>query len=304
MRVLVTGGCGFIGSNVVELLLKKNTEVFVLDNSFSTNFNNLEGLDCEVISGDILDENLFKKLPHLDAVINQAAITDTTFKDNKKMMMVNFVGFKNVLHHCLKKRVKLVYASSAGVYGNGSLPMREQQRCYPLNTYAYSKFLCDKEAFKLLNKKNIPLIVGLRYFNVYGHREYHKKKSASMIYQLYLQMEKDMPPRIFKFGKQKRDFIYVKDVALATVKVLDLKKSSILNVGTGEAHSFNKVIAVINKVLKKNLSPQYFSNPYTKVYQNYTQADTTILKKELKFSANYSLEEGIKDYITNYLRRS
>ena len=190
-----------------------------------------------------------------------------------------------------------MYASSAGVYGDGPSPMKENQPPKPLNTYAYSKFICDRVASTFFNKKNTPIIVGLRYFNVYGPGEHHKKKSASMIYQLYLQIKDNRRPRLFKFGQQKRDFVYVKDVASVTVKALTLKRSVILNVGTGIARSFNDIVKIINKTLKRRLSPFYFDNPYAKVYQNYTEADISKLKRIMDYKRFYSLEEGIKEYL-------
>ena len=298
MKILVTGGAGFIGSNIIELLLEDGHKVFCLDDFSHANFKNIVGLDCELIYGDVSDENTFKGIPSFGAVIHQAAITDTTINDDRKMMRVNFGGFKNVLTYCLKKRIRLIYASSAGVYGNGSSLMKESQEPRPLNTYAYSKIACDRLALKLFKRKDILPLVGLRYFNVYGHREYHKGTSASMIYQLYLQMKQNRRPRVFKFGEQKRDFVYVLDVAKVVVKALELNKCAILNVGTGQARSFNEIIKIINKLLHKNLSAEYFDSPYKAVYQNWTQADTTNLKKYLGFTRRYSLEAGIKDYIS------
>ena len=149
MKVLVTGGAGFIGSNIVKLLESKNAKVTVLDNFSHANYKNLLDDKADIICGDVVDENLFKKLPKFDAVIHEAAITDTTLKDDTQMMMVNFEGFKNVLHFCLKNKSKLVYASSAGVYGNGQSPMKETQSVDPHNTYAYSKWMCDVYAAKI-----------------------------------------------------------------------------------------------------------------------------------------------------------
>ena len=297
MRVLVTGGCGFIGSNIASSLLERGAKVFILDNFYSADFKNIIDLNCEVIVADVRDKDIFKKLPRLDAIIHQAAITDTTLKDEKLMMEVNYVGFKNVLEYCLKKKIKLIYASSAGVYGKTqNLPMQENQKLNPLNIYAYSKYLCDREVLKLAGKSPIP-VVGLRYFNVYGKGEKHKKKASSMIYQIYLQMREGRRPRLFKYGEQKRDFVYVKDVVEATIKALSLKKVIILNVGRGEARSFNEIVNIFNQYLKKSLEPDYIDNPYSEVYQNYTCADLALVKKTLKFSPRYSLEEGIRDYL-------
>ncbi len=296
MKVLVTGGAGFIGSNVVKLLLAKGYKVFVLDDFSHADFRNIYGLDCEVICGDVVEDGIWKKLPSLNAVIHLAAVTDTTLDDDRKMVMVNFNGFKNALEYVLKKKIPLVYASSAGVYGNGPSPMRETQDLLPHNIYAYSKVLCDRAAAKVMNKKGVPPLVGLRYFNVYGPGEHHKGKSASMIYQIYLQMRDNRRPRLFKFGEQRRDFIFVKDVAAVTVKALESRRSAIVNVGTGKARSFNDIVDVLNGLMGKNLSPEYFDNPYTGTYQNYTEADIRVLRSVLKYRPRYSLEEGIKAY--------
>jgi len=220
------------------------------------------------------------------------------------MMAVNYQGSKNILAFCLKRNIRLVYASSAGVYGEGKSPMRENQKITPHNTYAYSKYLFDCEVIKATkNKKTMP-IVGLRYFNVYGPGEYHKDSAASMCYQLYLQMSQGQRPRIFKYGEQKRDFIYVNDVARISTLGLQSKQSAILNVGTGIARSFNDIVNSLNKNLNKNLKPNYFDNPYQGSYQNYTQADINLLKKVLKTKAEFSLEAGIKDYVINFLKKT
>ena len=305
MKILITGGAGFIGSNIALEAQKRNYKTYILDDFSSSNFKNLEEFKGEVIVGDILDINLLSKLPKFDVVIHQAAITDTTLKDDKKMLYVNFNGFKNILNFCLSKKTKkLIYASSAGVYGDGPSPMKENQKLHPLNTYAYSKYLCDREVLRLIDKKKFPLkIIGLRYFNVYGPGEYHKKSASSMIYQLYLQMKQNPPPRIFKYGEQKRDFVYVKDVVEITLKCIEINRSVILNVGKGEARSFNEIIDILNKVIGTNFKPDYFDNPYQGVYQDFTQADISLLQKVLKIKPKFSLEEGIKDYVTNYLER-
>ena len=125
MRVLVTGASGFIGANIVRLLEDRGIKTILLDNFSSSNFKNLVDFHGELIVGDILDREAFKRLPKLDAVIHEAAITDTTLKDDSLMLQVNFEGFKNILQYCLSKRIKLVYASSAAVYGDGPMPAKD-----------------------------------------------------------------------------------------------------------------------------------------------------------------------------------
>jgi len=301
MRILVTGGAGFVGSNIVRLLLDRGDEVVVMDDFSHASYKNLQDLDCECICKNILDESVYSSLGKLDAIVHEAAITDTTDPDDSKMMMVNFEGFKKVLNHSLKNDIRLVYISSAATYGDGKSPMSESQVARPLNTYAYSKLMCDREVLKIAKNKGIPPIVGIRYFNVYGPHEEHKGLSASMIYQLYLQMKADKRPRVFKFGEQKRDFIYVKDAAAATVQALELDEYALLNVGTGKARSFNDIISSINSTLSKKLEIEYFDNPYSGLYQDNTEADISELKERLGFTPKYSLEDGIRDYINSYL---
>jgi ADP-L-glycero-D-manno-heptose 6-epimerase len=302
MKVLVTGAAGFIGSNVAKILAKNNAKVFILDDFSHSNYKNLEGIAAEVICADILDEKIYKKLPKLNAVIHEAAITDTTLKDDTQMMMVNLEGFRNVLDFCLGKNLKLVYASSAATYGNGPSPMKETQSPRPMNIYGYSKQLCDVVAAKAMAIKANPLIVGLRYFNVYGPGEYHKGAAASMTYQLYRQMKAGIRPRVFKHGQQKRDFIYVKDVARITVSALELKKSTILNVGTGKPGSFNDMITYLNKALNADHQADYFDNPFVGLYQDETCADTAQLDR-LGLSAKYSFSDGVIDYVKNHLEK-
>ncbi|MCF7873434.1 MAG: ADP-glyceromanno-heptose 6-epimerase [Candidatus Omnitrophica bacterium] len=303
MRVLVTGAAGFIGSNVVNYLESKSIDTVAFDNFSHSDYRNLLNTNAEIICGDVTDKDFSKNIPKVDAVIHEAAITDTTLADDAKMVRVNYNGFRNIFDFSVEKKIPLVYASSAGVYGKAEKKMSEEQEVTPHNTYAYSKYLCDCWVNKYLQKNKTPPIVGLRYFNVYGPGEAHKKKAASMIFQLYNQMIENKNPRIFKFGQQKRDFIYVKDVARITADAINLDRSVISNVGTGEPRTFKDIISILNKLLKTELKPEYIDNPYSEVYQNYTEADSSKLTKILKTEADYSLEEGIKDYLENYLKK-
>jgi ADP-L-glycero-D-manno-heptose 6-epimerase len=294
MEILITGGAGFIGSNLA-LTLQKDNSITVIDNLLSGNTKNLEGFKGDSIIDDITNMNLLKSFKDIDVIFHQAAITDTTVSDEKRMMEVNVGGFRRLLDFALKKRAILVYASSAGVYGNGKCPMREDQELSPQNVYARSKLLMDEIAIKYKDKIRI---VGLRYFNVYGPREGYKKKAASMIYQLACQMKANKNPRIFKYGEQSRDFIYVKDVVDATIRAMKAKESGVVNVGTGVVTTFNRVIEILNEVLGTSYEPEYFDNPYS-FYQDETRADTERAEGLLGFKARYSIEEGIRDYLSS-----
>lgn len=297
MRILVTGGAGFIGSNLALTLEQQGHKVTVLDDFSSGHFDNLIGFKGDVVSADAADAVLDEFVPDAEVIFHQAAVTDTTVTDQYRMMRVNVEGFRNVLKFALKKKIRLVYASSAGVYGDGKNPMEENQMPQPLNCYAFSKSVMDNIAGEIIREKTIP-IVGLRYFNVFGPQEKYKKKAASMIWQLSRQMKEGIRPRIFTDGQQKRDHIYVKDVVAANLCAMEAKKSGIVNVGTGTATAFNRLIEILNQVLKTNLAPDYFQNPYGGAYQDETLADTNLAQELIGFKAKYAVEEGIQDYLS------
>jgi ADP-L-glycero-D-manno-heptose 6-epimerase len=254
--------------------------------------DNLKDFKGEIKNIDI--SKPFEIKEHLDIIFHQAAITDPRFKDDDEMLRANLEGFKNIIQLAKKNNAKLIYASTANLYGNAKTPMKEDQEKEIITTYGKSKLEMDNIAEQL---KETMHIVGLRYFNVFGERESFKERAASMIYHLSNQMKEDKKPRIFKHGEQKRDHIYVKDIVEATIKAKEAK-SGIYNVGTGIATNFNELITILNEVLNKNLDPEYFDNPYNpKTYQADTQADTTLAEKELKWKARFELKQGIKEYM-------
>lgn len=296
-EILITGGAGFIGSNLALYLQEKGYKVTVIDNFSSGNIKNLTGFKGNVIEADVstLDLNSKFKSKQFDVIFHLASITDTTVSDTETMNRINVGSFKNILKFAKERHSKLIYASSAGVYGRGKIPMREDQQLMPLNPYSVSKVMIDNLAKEEMSKNEI-VIIGLRYFNVYGQKESYKGKSASMIYQLYNQMKSGKRPRIFKFGEQFRDFIYIQDVNRCHLEALKTEKSCIVNVGTGIPTTFNKIIELLNINLGTNLQPEYFDNPY-EFYQNETLADTTLAEKLLCFKAKFTIEDGIKDYL-------
>jgi len=213
------------------------------------------------------------------------------------MMRSNIQGFEHIIELTKKNDAKLVYASTANLYGNGPVPMKESQEKELISVYGKSKLEMDFMAEKLFNKIQI---VGLRYFNVFGPGEQNKGRAASMIYHLYNQMAESKKPRLFNYGEQKRDHIYVKDVVAATIKAADAP-SGVYNVGTGVATSFKELVAILNDVMGTNLEPEYFEMPYDQsTYQSDTQADMTLAEKALGWKAQYSLKEGIKEAIGLY----
>jgi len=301
MQILITGAAGFIGSNIALELQKKYPEarIVAVDDFRSGNFKNLEGFKGEFLSGDLTDDDFLAFLSKnydFDAVFHQAAITDTTVSDQRLMVEVNTNAFVKLLKIAIERwNAKVIYASSAAVYGNCPAPMKEDGCLKPENVYGFSKLMMDNAAARFLKLYPEATIVGLRYFNVYGYGEAHKGKFASMVYQLMMKMLRGEKPRLFKWGEQKRDFVYVKDAVKANLLALERGVSGVYNVGTGRARSFNELVAILNSVLGTDFEIEYFDNPYD-FYQNYTEADLTKIRSALGYEPEWSLEEGVRDY--------
>lgn len=300
-NILITGGAGFIGSNLALTLQERypDANIYVLDDFRGSSFKNLIGFLGDVLAYDVSDRSWMRVFDEkkLDTIFHIASITDTTILDEKKMMYENVEGFRNIIELAQFKNAEVVYASSAAVYGSQDKPMSESDGGIPNNVYGFSKWVFENIARQYEGKVKL---VGVRYFNVFGPRESYKGHAASMIYQLYKQMSAGKRPRIFKMGEQSRDHVYVKDVVEGTIGALKAKSNTVFNVGTGEATSFNAIVDALNKGLGTNLEPDYIDNPYD-FYQDFTQADISHIQKETGYKPKYSTSDGIVDYVQNYL---
>jgi ADP-L-glycero-D-manno-heptose 6-epimerase len=302
-KFIITGGAGFIGSNLTLTLQEKfpNAHLTVIDDFRSGNFKNLAGY-----RGDFVAENLARldwrekfgdpATAEFDAIFHLASITDTTLHDQFVQMHDNVESFRRLLNFARPTKTRIIYASSAATYGPATEASVESNGAAPANVYAFSKVIMDNIARRAAVESPDWIIIGLRYFNVYGPREAHKGVPASMVYHLAQQMKAGQRPRIFKHGEQKRDFVYVKDAVEGSIRALDAQTSGIYNVGTGQARSFNELIDVLNKCLGTNFQPEYFDNPHSH-YQNFTQADITRAGSALGYQPQFSLEEGVRDYM-------
>jgi ADP-L-glycero-D-manno-heptose 6-epimerase len=293
-KALVTGGAGFIGSNLAKYLVDEGYETTVLDDFSSGTFANLVGFAGEVITSD----SRVQPPGRYEVVFHQASITDTTVTDQNKMMTNNVEGFRNVLNWAEQWKARVVWASSAAVYGNQQPPMLEDSSTVPLNVYGYSKLVMERLTQRW-HRETGNSIVGLRYFNVYGPGEGNKGKFASMIYQLAQQMKAGKRPRIFHDGNQKRDFVWIDDVIqanlLGTHLAMNSKCCQIFNVGSGKAESFNAVVAALNTAMKTTLEPEYFENPYS-FFQNHTEANITKAVNALGYEPKFDMAHGVRAY--------
>ena len=308
--IIVTGGAGFVGSNLVhELNLQGHQNILIVDNMGDGNkFKNLVPLKFQ----DYMDkadfiENMrqgYFDRQEIQGVFHIGACSDTMEYNGNYMMKNNYEYSKELLHFCLKKKVSFIYASSASVYGNGENGFTENPQCEgALNVYAFSKMQFDRYVRQILPQANSQ-VVGLRFFNVFGPQEMHKGRMASIAYQLYNQISDTGVAKLFAGvegygnGEQLRDFIYVKDVVKVNLFFWQHpNKTGIFNCGTGKARSFNDVANSIIKAKGKG-SIEYIPFPESLKgkYQSFTEADTGSLLASGYNGGFMELEEALADY--------
>jgi len=292
MKILVTGGTGFIGSNLALSLKDEGHDVEITGSMYEQQLP--EFADKTHYLG--IDGISWNKIGALDAVFHIGAISTPQITERDQMMQANLETSKRVFEEAkVRGAHHIVYASSTAVYGNMPVPYKESDGTSPLNVYAESKELLDEFAMDFALQNPSITVIGLRYCNVYGPRENHKGKSATMIYQFAQQMQNDNP-KLFKTGEQKRDYMYVKDVVRANMLALEAKESCVVNCGSGTATSFNELVQILNQTLNLNRVPLYIENPYTATYQSHTLCDMTLAKEKLGFVPEFDIQNGIKDY--------
>jgi ADP-L-glycero-D-manno-heptose 6-epimerase len=315
--IIVTGGAGFIGSAIVWRLnqLGENKIIIVDELGKDDKWKNLLPLkyDDFIHKDDFISTIIERELPfEITAIIHMGANSSTTEKDADHLFSNNYLYTQELAKYCLEKNVRFIYASSAATYGDGALGFDDDENkletLRPLNMYGYSKQLFD-----LWAKKNnvFDKIVGLKYFNVYGPNEYHKGDMRSVVHKAFEQIRdtgkvklfKSMNPK-YKDGEQLRDFIYVKDAVEMTLFFLDKPTvNGLFNIGTGKSRTWNDLVTTIFNSLNKKAIIDYIDLPehLREKYQYFTEANMNKIKKvgyNLQIS---SLEDGVSDYVKNYL---
>jgi ADP-L-glycero-D-manno-heptose 6-epimerase len=322
MNVIVTGAAGFVGSNNVHALnARGERNVVAVDNlTRAEKFVNL--VDAEI--SDYVDKQEFldlvrrRALPKPDIVFHQGACSDTMEADGRYMMENNYRYSVELFRWCQELRIPLVYASSAAVYGLGPVFTEDRAHEHPLNVYGYSKFLFDQFIRRALPDLRAP-VVGLRYFNVYGPREGHKGRMASVAYHHVQQFRSDGAVKLFEGshgyanGEQRRDFIHVDDVIATNLHFWDRPTSGIYNVGTARAQAFNDVArAVVNAIRADEGQPALsleqlvaageiryvpFPEALRGKYQAFTQADRSRLEQAGLTAPFRTVEVGTAEYV-------
>ncbi len=314
-KIVVTGGAGFIGSNLVLALNEKGEDsILIVDHLTSgIKWKNLVGLKFL----DYLDKEDFLafiqkgNFKEVSAIIHLGACSDTTVKDLFYLYKNNYQYSKTLALFAIENNIHFIYASSAATYGDGSLGFSDEEallpKLKPLNPYGFFKHLFDLWLYQngLLNK-----VVGLKYFNVFGEREFHKGEMRSLVLKAYEQVKKEGKIRLFKsyhpdfeHGEQLRDFIYIKDAVKVTLFFLENPHlKGIFNVGTGKARSFNDLAKAVFEALNLKIEIEYIEMPENlkTQYQYFTQADINKLRKVGYNNTMWELEDAVKDYV-NYL---
>lgn len=315
--ILITGGAGFIGSNLAfyfqEYFPDAHIVVFDIFRSEATfsngnlqsfgHYKNLIGFHGDIICGDLNSQEDMAQLDvyNFDYIFHEAAISDTRVYDQAIIMQTNVNSFYEILERAKRDNATLVYASSAATYGSQPSPQTVGKEG-PENPYGFSKYAMDQIAYRYMRENPDMNIVGLKYFNVYGAREFFKDKTSSTVIQFGHQILAGKAPRLFE-GSDKivRDFIYIKDVLQANIKACDPKKSGVYNVGTSKPRSFQDIADILQKELGTDYGTEYFPNPFTG-YQMHTQADISTSQEFLGYEPEWELEEGIKDYLSEIIR--
>ncbi len=316
---IVTGGAGFIGSAFIAKLNEAGIrDILVVDELGSTekwkNLRNKQFLDYLHKDTFLVDINAGKKFRGLKGIVHLGACSSTTEMNMDYLMENNYRYTGALADYALSKKVRFIYASSAATYGDGERGYTDDDALLkdltPLNPYGYSKHIFDLlvERNKLTSK-----FVGLKFFNVFGPNEAHKGDMRSMVLKSYEQIKASGKVKLFqsyrpeyKDGEQKRDFIYVKDCTAIMYWLLnDTKTTGIFNLGSGRARSWNDLVTAVFSALGKTPAIEYIEMPMNMrgQYQYFTEA-----KMDKLFSTScpvrpVSLEEGVKDYVTNYLEK-
>lgn len=306
-RALVTGGAGFIGSNIAEELVDRGVEVVILDDLYLGSEDNLAEIrdEIEFVNGSVLDrEKLETAVKGCDTIFHQAARSSAPMHKDEpaESARVNIVGFINAMEAGLEEGVeKVVYASTSSMYGSVEPPHKEDMGEKPTNRYTSSKM--SRELYAQVYTQTTDLeTTGLRYFSVYGPHERAKGRFANVVSQFLWKMQNGEAPTIFGDGSQTRDFTYVEDIVKANILAAERREElngEYFNIGTGKETSFTQVIEMLNKILGTDIEPEYVDNPIEN-YVARTKADISRARELLGYEPEYSFEEGLAKTVEHY----
>ena len=299
MKYLVTGGAGFVGSNLTENLVKENHEVIVLDNLHTGSMDNLEAIKDKITvvnspCSDVLKIDIVK---NLDGIFHLGVPSSSPMYKRDPLLVGRAINdFIQILELAKREKCKIVFASSSSVYNGNQIPWKEDMEIKVSDFYTEARYAMERMAklyYDLFNVRS----VGLRFFSVYGPKEEAKKEYANLISQFLWSLKNNEQPVVYGDGSQTRDFIYVEDVVNACNLAMNSEiDCDVFNVGTGKNYSLNEIIDMLNEMLGTSVRAKYVDNPI-KNYVKDTLADTTKAKEKLGFEARYNVRDGIKKLI-------
>ncbi len=299
MKYLITGGAGFIGSNLARDLAREGQEIIVIDNLSTGSLDNLYEIRDKIkfIKASCSEALKFKELEGIDGIYHYGIPSTTQlYRDDRSLVGKAVNEFIEILELAKRENCKVVYASSSSVYNGNTPPFKEDMPVMIKDFYTEARYLMERMA-KLYNDFYGVESVGFRFFSVYGPREEAKKTFANLVSQFLWDMKKGKSPLVYGDGTQMRDFTYVDDINNGFK--LGMKSGTdcdIFNLGTGKRYSLNELVDVINEMLGTDIKPIYKENPLINYVQE-TLADTSKAKEKLGFEAKVDLREGIKKII-------
>lgn len=307
MRILVTGGAGFIGKHLVRFLIEKENLVTIFDNfsnSEKDSVVSLVDMGARIIEGDITKlEDIINAIKDQDIVVHLAAkiSVEESIKNPSETFHINVNGTRNVLIACEKNHVKkMVIASSAAVYGEGSseIKLTEDSKIDPISPYGESKVVMEREIKEFIAKHNINCII-LRFFNIYGIGQ--SPEYAGVITKFIKRIAVNKPLEIFGNGMQKRDFVSVYDVINSIQNAILSDNNGVYNIGSGKAITIKELAELIISLAEKKLEIKYTAPKKGDIM--YSQADITLAKNKIRYYPKIELKEGIKDLLDSVISR-
>jgi len=293
--ILVTGGAGFIGSNIVEELVKRNKRVTVLDNFSTGSLHNLKSVKKKIrIIKNSCSSIPKLKIQKLEVIFHMGIPSSSPmYRKDPHLVGEAINDFINVLELAKKKSCMIVYASTSSLYSGCPMPHREDMYCKPFDYYTEARITMERLA-KMYHELYGVRSAGMRFFSVYGSHEKAKGTYANIVSQFLWAMRAGKTPVIYGDGNQTRDFVHVSDVVRACLMAAEAGiKCEVINVGTGKRTTFNQVVEIINDLLGTSIKPVYLDNPI-KNYVFHTQADLTKAKRLLSYAPRVELKEGIE----------
>lgn len=308
MNILITGSAGFIGSNLVDTLKNYDHKLLLCDRKYTLNMTNLFGqyllspdklrkVNFDVKKIEIIQPEPYEPIEKIDFVFHLGAISDTTYTNEKEIMTYNYDFSVELFNFCSKNNIPIIYASSAATYGDGKKGFSDNLlpgELTPLNLYAKTKNMFDEF---VLSKRRKTRFVGLKFFNVYGYGEFLKKYSmTSLIHKGINEVKKTGKLKLFEFGEQKRDFVFIEDVIDVMMWFMNNKKHGIFNVGTGKSRSFSELADCLFSAMNIEKNIEWIKMPeiLKGKYQDFTEGDISKLKKAGYKKEFTSLEIGAK----------